>query len=69
MLQPTPTTKTRTQLIYDAVSQKYDVGSFEEFESKLENPQSRQLFYEAVSNQYGLGSYEEIDDKLSEHYQ
>ncbi|WP_299528958.1 LPD38 domain-containing protein [Ulvibacterium sp.] len=62
MQQPKPRGKSR--LLYDAVSDSYDVGTFEEFNSKLLDPKKRRAFYNGVSQEFELGTYEEFETKL-----
>ncbi|MGH2666026.1 LPD23 domain-containing protein [Flavobacterium sp.] len=51
--------------LYVALSGKFDLGSYEEFNTKMDNPQSRQKLYNAVSKDFDLGSYEEFEGKIS----
>ena len=45
MLQPS---QDKSKILYDAVSKDYDIGSYDEFSSKLQNPEKRKAFYEGV---------------------
>ena len=52
------------QKIYDALSQRYDMGSFEEFNSKLDNEGSRRKVYDAMSEMYDMGDWDTFNAKL-----
>ena len=62
MLQPS---QDKSKILYDAVSKDYDIGSYDEFSSKLQNPEKRKAFYEGVGKEYALGSYEEFESKVA----
>lgn len=63
MLQPTKTDKSK--VLYDAVSEDYDLGTYEDFSSKLQNPVKRKAFYDGVGSEYNLGSFEEFEAKIT----
>lgn len=63
MLQPKP--KEKSQVLYDAVSKEYDLGTYEEFSQKLQDPEKRKAFYNGVGSTYSLGTYEEFETKIS----
>lgn len=50
--------------IYDAVSTKYDLGSYDEFAQKLQDPTRRKKLYDAVSQDFDLGDYTTFNQKL-----
>jgi hypothetical protein len=54
----------KTKILYDAVSKSYNVGSFDEFSKKLQDPSKREAFYKGVGNEYNLGSYDEFSKKI-----
>lgn len=62
MLQPK---KDKTKLLYDTVSKDYDLGSFDDFKAKLQNPEKRKAFYEGVGSEYNLGSYDDFEKKVN----
>lgn len=62
MLQPS---QDKSKVLYDVVSKDYDIGSYDEFSSKLQNPEKRKAFYEGVGKEYALGSYEEFESKVA----
>jgi len=62
MLQPS---QDKSKILYDAVSKDYDIGSYDEFSSKLQSPEKRKAFYEGVGKEYALGSYEEFESKVA----
>lgn len=51
--------------LYGALSSKFDIGSYEEFDTKMNNPESRKKLYEHVSSSFDLGSYEEFESKIA----
>jgi hypothetical protein len=51
--------------LFEAVSGKFDVGTYEEFLSKMQTPEDRKSFYEAVSLKgFDLGDYNEYELRL-----
>lgn len=54
------------QKLYDAVSSKFDVGSFEDFSNKMTDAESRKRFYDVVSAKgFDVGDYETYESRLS----
>jgi hypothetical protein len=60
--QQDPPSKKR--ILYDAVSKKYDLGTFEDFDKKLQDANKRKAFYEGVGAEYELGSYDDFEIKI-----
>ena len=56
----------KTKVLYDALSPKYKLGTFDEFSKKLQDPAKRKVFYDAVSPTYKLGDYDEFSSKVVE---
>lgn len=56
--------KSKSKVLYDAVSQSYDIGTFEEFEKKLQDPEKRKAFYNGIGNEFDLGSYSDFERKV-----
>jgi len=54
----------KTKILYDALSQEYDLGTLDEFSVKLQDPTKRKSFYDSVSSSYDLGSYEDFENKV-----
>jgi hypothetical protein len=54
----------KVKALYDAVSKDYDIGSYDDFNKKLQDPSKRQAFYNGVGKQYDLGSYEQFEEKV-----
>ena len=54
----------KTKVLYDAVSKKYDVGSYDEFSKKLQDPTKRKAFYEGVGHEYELGTFDDFSNKV-----
>lgn len=52
------------QKLYSALSSKFDLGTFDEFNSKMDNPESRKKLYNSVSSNFDLGSYDEFESKI-----
>jgi hypothetical protein len=59
-----PVGKDKRKILYDAVSEEYDLGTYEEFNQKLDNPEKRKVLYEAVGSKYNLGTYDEFNTKV-----
>lgn len=57
--------KDKIKLLYDAASNEYDLGSYEDFASKLQDPSKRKALYDAIGSKYDLGSFEEFEAKVS----
>lgn len=53
------------QKLYNALSSQYDLGTFEEFDSKMNNPESRKKLYNAVSQSFDLGDFNTFESKVS----
>lgn len=51
--------------LYSALSSKFDLGTFDEFNSKMDNPESRKKLYNSVSSNFDLGSYDEFESKIA----
>lgn len=53
--------------LYDALtSNNFDLGSYEEFNSKMDNSESRKKLYNAASeNKFDLGSYDDFESKIA----
>jgi hypothetical protein len=62
--QQDPPTKKRA--LYDAVSKKYNLGSYEEFDTKLKDPTKRKALYDHVGKEFELGTFQEFETKLQE---
>ncbi|WP_298845504.1 hypothetical protein [uncultured Clostridium sp.] len=54
----------KVKLLYDAVSQNYDVGSYDDFNKKLQDPTKRKAFYDGVGKEYNLGDYSTFETKV-----
>lgn len=63
MIQPS---KDKSKILYDAVSKDYDIGTYDDFKSKLQDPLKRKAFYDGVGTEYQLGTYEEFESKIGE---
>ena len=54
----------KIKLLYEAASNEYDLGSYDEFASKLQDPSKRRALYDAIGVKYDLGSYDEFESKI-----
>lgn len=56
----------KIKALYDAASQKFDnLGTYEEFSQKLQDPAKRKTFYDAASNVFdNLGDYASFESKV-----
>ncbi|MGL4790100.1 MAG: hypothetical protein ACRCW1_01720 [Anaerotignaceae bacterium] len=59
-----PDTNDKIKALYDAASQKFDIGTEQEFRQKLTDPTKRKAFYDAASADFDLGTYDEYEKKL-----
>lgn len=50
--------------LYDALSQEYDMGSYEQFCSDLNDDNKRRKLYDATSKEYDFGSYDSFNGHL-----
>lgn len=50
--------------LYDALSGDYDLGTFEDFSSKLSDPNNRKKLYSAVSEKFDAGDYASFEKNL-----
>lgn len=58
--------KQKVDLLYEAASQEYDLGTRDEFVSKLQDPNKRKALYNAIGEQYQLGTFDEFSSKVVE---
>ncbi len=56
------------KVLYNTVSPKIDIGSFDEFTAKMSTQENRQAFYKQVSPHIGLGDYGTFNEKVSSSY-
>jgi hypothetical protein len=54
----------KIKLLYDAASSEYDLGSYDEFAVKIQDPSKRRALYDAIGVKYNLGSYSEFESKV-----
>lgn len=55
----------KLKALYEAVSQDYNVGTYEEFSTKLQDPAKQKAFYDGVGKDYELGTFDEFSAKLA----
>jgi hypothetical protein len=54
----------KLQALYDGLKDSYNLGSIDEFRTKMEDETKRRTFYDAVSPHYNLGDYDSFNSKL-----
>lgn len=53
------------QALYNSVSQHFDIGSYDDFKSRMQTPEQRKSFYDVVGNKgFDLGDYNEYEQRL-----
>ena len=50
--------------LYDALSQDYDLGTFEQFESDIADAGKRRKLYDATIEEYDFGDFSEFENQL-----
>lgn len=50
--------------LYNALSEEYDLGTFEQFSADLDNEEKRRKLYDATSDDYDYGDYESFSAQL-----
>lgn len=65
---PDTTGDAKLKLLHSAVGQEYNLGSFDEFKQKIQDPEKRKMFYDAVGKKYNLGTYDEFQSKIGIGY-
>lgn len=63
-MEMTQGTNDKVKALYNAASQKFDIGTEQEFRQKLTDPTKRKAFYDAASADFDLGTYDEYEKKL-----
>lgn len=59
-----PDTNDKIKALYNAASQKFDIGTEQDFRQKLTDSTKRRAFYDAASADFDLGTYDEYEKKL-----
>ena len=54
----------KRKALYDALSGEYNLGTYEDFTTKLNDENKRRALYDAAGQDYNLGTYEEYSTKL-----
>jgi len=54
----------KRKILYDAVSKDYDIGTFDDFNGKMEDGDKRKAFYDGVGAEYSLGTFDEFNNKI-----
>lgn len=50
--------------LYDALSEEYDMGTFEQFCSDINDDEKRKKLYDATINEYDFGDYDSFSKQL-----
>ncbi|MCF0245089.1 MAG: hypothetical protein HUK06_09960, partial [Bacteroidaceae bacterium] len=58
----------KLRVLYDALNNQYNLGSFDEFKTKMQDETKRKAFYDGVSNAYDLGSFDEFNGKIASSF-
>ena len=53
------------QKLYNALSQQFDLGTYEQFNQKMNDSTSRRKLYDAVSQQFDLGDFTTFESKVA----
>ena len=51
-------------ILYNTISKDYDLGSYDDFKSKMSDPNKRKLFYDQVNDEYDLGNFNEFEQRI-----
>jgi hypothetical protein len=51
-------------ILYNTVSGDYNLGTYDEFEKKMQDPKNRLAFYNQVGKEYNLGDYSAFEGKI-----
>ena len=57
--------KESLQSLYNTVSEQYDIGTYDSFSGKMQDPKKRRIFYDSLVDQYELPDYETFELKVS----
>ncbi|MCK5139972.1 MAG: hypothetical protein KAQ85_09040, partial [Thermodesulfovibrionia bacterium] len=55
----------KLKILYDAGSEQFNLGTFDEFTVKMQDEDKRKTLYDNLSEQYNLGTFEEYNTKIS----
>ena len=56
--------KDNARKLYDALSQEYDLGTYEQFSSDIQDEAKRKKLYDATSEEYDYGDYNSFSSQL-----
>lgn len=51
-------------ILYNTISKDFDIGSYDDFKTKMSVPENRKTFYDQVGKDYNLGNYNEFEQRL-----
>ena len=55
----------KRKILYDAVSKEYNLGTYDEFNKKLDDPNKRKLLYDTIGKDYNLGTIQDFEGKIN----
>lgn len=58
----------KLQSLYDALSGRFNLGSFDEFQKKIQDPEKRKALYEAASSEFELGDFDSFSFKIEDSF-
>ena len=58
----------KLEILYNAGSEKFELGTLEEFRVKMRNPAKQKRLYDAMSKDFNIGSFGEFQSKLKTEY-
>jgi len=59
-----PNNDDKIKVLYNAVSKDYDLGTEQEFRTKLQDLGKRQVFFKSIGAEYDLGTFEDFSSKI-----
>jgi hypothetical protein len=63
---PSNSNKSKLRSLYEGVSSEFEIGTYEEFEQKMQNADKRKAFYDGIKDYYDIGdTYEEFESRLN----
>ena len=58
----------KIQSLYNALSQSFDLGSFDEFQKKIQDPAKRKALYEVAAPVFELGDFDSFSLKIEDSF-
>lgn len=54
----------KRKILYDALSKEYNIGTFEEFNRGMADPDIRKTFWKTVNKKFDIGTFQEFENKI-----